>query len=200
VTRNCEFDSDEVLSAAMREFRQHGYAGTSIKSLERATGLSSGSLYNSFGSKEEVFTRVLHHYNEVVVRKRIAEHLEAKRPAEGIRSLFLSLLDGPDAGSHGCLLTNSAVEFGAGESFFKSDVQDGLETLEKAFRAAIDQLLTTQGAAPNSVLAQAHASTPLKLLALYQGILVLLRSGRPNEQLRDLIDQEVSQLTGDKYD
>ena len=31
---------------------------------------------------------------------------------EGLRRLFLSLLREPDGGSSGCLITNSAVEFG----------------------------------------------------------------------------------------
>jgi len=182
--RTIEFDSDTVLSAAMHEFRRHGYAGASIKSLERATGLSSGSLYNSFGDKDELFVKALAHYNNTVVRKRIKEHLEGKPPADGIRSLFLSLLREPD----GCLLTNSAVEFGAGESVARAGVQEGLSLLENAFRAALDRL------EPNS------AHMPVKLLALYQGILVLIRFGRPKRQIGELINSEINLILGEASD
>jgi len=192
--RNIEFDSDTVMRGAMGEFRRHGFAGTSIKSLERATGLSSGSLYNSYGGKDDIFARALDHYNNVVVQKRIEEHLLANEPVEGIRLLFLSLLDEPEGS--GCLLTNSAIEFGAGESIAKPGVEAGLDMLETAFQAAIDRLLKANGAKPGSLLARQHTYSAIRLLALYQGILVLVRFGRPVDQLRNLINNEINQLTG----
>ncbi len=47
---------DRILDEALRLFAQHGYAGTSIASIEEAAGLSphSGALYTHFGSKEQV--------------------------------------------------------------------------------------------------------------------------------------------------
>ena len=43
MVRNRSFREEEVLSAAMEAFRRNGYGGVSIKDLERATGLTSGS-------------------------------------------------------------------------------------------------------------------------------------------------------------
>ena len=57
--RTIEFDHDQALRSAMREFRKNGFAATSIKSLEHATGLSSGSLYNSYGDKNAIFAKAL---------------------------------------------------------------------------------------------------------------------------------------------
>jgi AcrR family transcriptional regulator len=47
---------DRILNEALRLFAGHGYAGTSIASIEKAAGLSphSGALYTHFGSKQEV--------------------------------------------------------------------------------------------------------------------------------------------------
>jgi AcrR family transcriptional regulator len=47
---------DRILNEALRLFAEHGYAGTSIASIEKASGLSphSGALYTHFGSKEQV--------------------------------------------------------------------------------------------------------------------------------------------------
>jgi AcrR family transcriptional regulator len=47
---------DRILNEALRLFAEHGYAGTSIASIEEAAGLSphSGALYTHFGSKEQV--------------------------------------------------------------------------------------------------------------------------------------------------
>lgn len=47
---------DRILDVALRLFADHGYAGTSVASIEEAAGLSphSGALYTHFGSKEQV--------------------------------------------------------------------------------------------------------------------------------------------------
>jgi AcrR family transcriptional regulator len=47
---------DRILNEALRLFADHGYAGTSVASIEEAAGLSphSGALYTHFGSKEQV--------------------------------------------------------------------------------------------------------------------------------------------------
>lgn len=172
----------------MEAFRRDGYAGTSIKSLERDTGLSSGSLYNSFGDKDAIFRKALVHYNRVVVAERMEDHLDQRSPIEGLRSLFLSLLDEPGGGSSGCLLTNSAVEFGVRESPAKRDVQGGFQIEEGAFMAALGRLPDVSANAP---------ARAIKLLALYQGILVLIRSGYSKAKLQDMINDEFDTLGRD---
>ena len=51
--RKRSFDDDEVLL-------KHGYEGTSIDALVKATGLLRGSLYGAFGSKRGMFVAALH--------------------------------------------------------------------------------------------------------------------------------------------
>jgi|CXWL01.1.fsa_nt_gi AcrR family transcriptional regulator len=189
--RSIEFEIKPALDAAVEAFRHQGFGGTSIKALERATGLSSGSLYNSFGDKDAIFAKSLSHYNEVVVEARIAEHLTGKPPAKGLRNFFLSLLEEPGGGSSGCLLTNSAIEFGPGESVAKNGVRTGFKLQEEAFFAAINQI------DPQAIDASQKA---LKLLALYQGVLVLIRFGHPKPELHTMIINEIKTLTGKDND
>jgi TetR/AcrR family transcriptional regulator, transcriptional repressor for nem operon len=186
--RSIEFEIDSALCTAMSEFRRHGFEGTSIKSLEQATGLSSGSLYNSFGDKSAIFVKALSHYNRVVVMRRIEEHLLAKPPAKGLRSLFLSLLEEPAGGTSGCLLTNSAIEFGAGDSIAKNGVREGFRLLEEAFRTVVGKVYPGCGTKSEPI--------SLKLLALYQGVLVLVRFGHPKPTLRKMITNELDTLLG----
>lgn len=189
VARLLEFDETDALTAAMHAFRRLGYNGVSIKTLETETGLSSGSIYNSFGGKDAVFRRVLSHYNDTVVEKRISEHLDGAKPAEGLITLFESLLDEPNDGAFGCLLTNSAIEFSGSNTIASAEIRQGFERFLSAFRTA---LMTEGGANPDAV-----ERTSLRLLAYYQGLLVLIRHGYDKDTLRDTIKSEIKDITGD---
>ena len=57
--RRRSFDDDEVLADAREVFLEHGYEGTSIDALVKATGLLRGSLYGAFGSKRGMFVAAL---------------------------------------------------------------------------------------------------------------------------------------------
>ncbi|MBI0062693.1 MULTISPECIES: helix-turn-helix domain-containing protein [Bifidobacterium] len=57
--RKRSFDDDEVLARAREAFLEHGYEGTSIDALVKATGLLRGSLYGAFGSKRGMFVAAL---------------------------------------------------------------------------------------------------------------------------------------------
>lgn len=50
---------ERVLEIAARQFREHGYAGVSLRSIAREAGMQAGSLYYHFASKEELVTAVL---------------------------------------------------------------------------------------------------------------------------------------------
>lgn len=48
-----------VLDAALTLFARHGYAGTSVRTIARAVGLSDAALYRHFPSKQAIFDEVL---------------------------------------------------------------------------------------------------------------------------------------------
>lgn len=189
MARLLEFDKNAALTAAMHAFRRLGYAGVSIKTLEAETGLSSGSIYNSFGGKDAVFQRVLHHYNETVVAKRIRVHLDGADPVQGLVALFQSLLEEPDGGAFGCLLTNSAIELAGSDTVANAEVRLGFDRLLEAFTTA---LMTLPGACPDTA-----KTMSLRLLSYYQGLLVLIRHGYDKPALRDTIRSEIKSITGE---
>lgn len=57
--RKRNFNDDEILARAGEVFLEHGYEGTSIDALVKATGLLRGSLYGAFGSKRGMFVAAL---------------------------------------------------------------------------------------------------------------------------------------------
>jgi len=50
---------ERVLHAASRQFRRHGYAGAGVAALAKAAGVTTGALYDHFGSKDAAFAAAL---------------------------------------------------------------------------------------------------------------------------------------------
>ena len=182
---------DDAVTAAMACFREHGYEATSIRRLEHATGLKATSLYNAFGSKAGLFETVLVRYEASVVDRRIVDHLRPEVGLAGIREFFVSTYMREPHPEHGCLLTNSAVEFSSLSPAARVRVQQGLQRIRRAFAA---QLRTAQhdGEIAATVDVDNAADT---LLVLYQGVLALLRTGLTVDvNLDALVDTALNQL------
>src|SRR5712692_7023721 len=84
------FEESEILGTTLGVFIKHGYSGTSVSELKKASRLSAGSLYFAFKNKQELFLRVLDYYVEQVVLGRIQQHIHDRGFFEGVRSYFES--------------------------------------------------------------------------------------------------------------
>ena len=62
VGRPLEFDPNAALEAAMHQFWSKGYEHTSLQDLVTAMNLSKSSLYQAFGSKQQLLQRCLGRY------------------------------------------------------------------------------------------------------------------------------------------
>ena len=71
MARTKEFDRIEVLDRATDLFWEKGYESTSMQDLVETMGIGRASLYDTFGSKQELFAEVLERY---------ADRLEALTP------------------------------------------------------------------------------------------------------------------------
>ncbi len=190
MARPKSFDEDAVLTGAMHAFRRHGYAGLSIRDLEQATGLVAGSIYNSFGDKSGLFAAAYGHYLKAVLQQRIDAHARPGKGLAGARRLFVTLLEEPRNESFGCLITNTAVEFGASDTERQDLVQAGFATLRRALQASL-QVAQRDGAMRADVDPDVAAT---KLVALYQGVLVMVRAGCDKASLRKAIHLEFDAL------
>ena len=59
VTRNPERTRSLILSAALKEFAAHGFAGARVDAIARRAAINKRMLYHYFGDKEELFRAVL---------------------------------------------------------------------------------------------------------------------------------------------
>ena len=107
------FDEHAVLDAVMRAFWEHGYEGTSVATLEAATGLKAPSLYGAFGSKELLYQTALQRY--------ASEHGAVLRPdgpaREAIAAFLLEAADRFSEGGlpPGCMISTAALGVGAAQ-------------------------------------------------------------------------------------
>lgn len=99
---------ERILDAAIELFAEKGYAGTSVRSISRAIGLSEGALYKHFPGKEAILDAVLALFDE-----KIFAPMPAADPGA---SLFRLLLGGlpayfaanPRVSKIGTILMNEA--------------------------------------------------------------------------------------------
>jgi TetR/AcrR family transcriptional repressor of nem operon len=192
MVRSRSYDEGQVLTGAMHAFRRSGYSGVSIRELEVATGLSAGSIYNSFGDKRGIFLAAFAHYLKAVLDRRISTFAKPAHGLSGLRQLFLSLLREPDGETFGCLITNSAIEFGSDDAVSEQTVLKGFEILLRLF---VDRLAAAKAA--NRLRGDVDPNIgAVRLLALYQGVLVLIRGGYEPSMIRRAIDLEFDNLEG----
>lgn len=112
MARPREFDPETALEKAVQIFWDRGYADTSMDDLVKATGVSRYGFYGTFGSKFELFEKVMARYAHGMASRFQAE---LRRPDAGlaeIRDYFDRLLSMSEAEmrGRGCLLATTAVE------------------------------------------------------------------------------------------
>lgn len=178
--RTRTFDEMIVLTGAMMAFREHGFAGASVRCLERATGVSAGSLYNAYGDKEGLYRAAFEHYFKLVIDPRLC----AAMTLDDLEAAFLALFEPPMTDGFGCLVINGVIEFGAKKSSPAADlIGRGIDTIDDS----LDRVMRRELGA-----SAGHAARRLGLL--YQGLLVLARSGRPMDPAIPTIREEFQRL------
>lgn len=173
------FDEDMVLWAALDAFRRAGYAGLSVARLEEATGLAASSLYNAYGDKSGLHRRAIMHYNTAFMAPRLERYAGPEAALEDLEQLFGSLFEPPLDDGYGCLLINTATEFGGRRG--PAEVAEGLQAVTDHIDAVLIRELGT-------------ADDGARLMLLYQGLLVGIRAGQDTAAYRAAVHQEFDRL------
>ena len=141
MARPREFDEQEVVSKAMMAFWRHGYDGTSIGDLEKATGIPRVSIYNAFGDKESLFRYAFRAYTAMAAG-RLDELLSVKEFSQLV-ILFEAMVqpkpeDSP--GNLGCLMVNTVTEVTALGEATKSIIREYREMLVSRLCAFLSEV------------------------------------------------------------
>jgi AcrR family transcriptional regulator len=179
------FDPDAALERALLVFWEQGYEGASLATLTEAMGISTTSMYATFGNKEELFRKALERYTEgpSAYVARALEEPTAFDVATAIIAGTIRTTTRP-AGPHGCLGVQGALatgDAGRGARDLLVDWRDdGYSTLRDRFGQAVDDGDLPPEADP-AVLAR-------YLTALAYGIAVQAASGVGRGELQEMAD------------
>lgn len=129
-----------MVDAALDAFWGSSFAATSTDDLCTATGLSRSSLYNSFGSKADLYQETLRRYSEVKDAERRA-YLDG--PGTGRERLARLVTDVQTdqqqfADRRACLVVNAAVEVGRDDPVVAGLARDNLQAFRDLLRLLID--------------------------------------------------------------
>ncbi len=179
------FDTDEVLERALLVFWEHGYEGASLAALTEAMGISTTSMYATFGNKEELFRKALERYTEgpSAYFARALEEPTAFEVATALIAGTIRTTTRP-SGPHGCLGVQGALATGESSQTARDLLvnwrDDGYTTLRGRFARAVDDGDLPPEADP-AVLAR-------YVTALGYGIAVQASSGVSREELQEMAD------------
>lgn len=139
--RKKEFTEESVLQCAAELFMINGFESTSTQALLQAMKINKGSLYHSFGSKRQLFIKVLQHYSDKYVDG-FASRLDASNdPIADIKNSFLDVARKGTQASFmkGCFLGNTILEQASLDEELKKIAADTLKRLENVYCLHIKQ-------------------------------------------------------------
>jgi TetR/AcrR family transcriptional repressor of nem operon len=176
----------------MNVFWTLGYEGAGIADLEEATGLGRQSLYGAFGSKRELFERVVEFYFERVLKPFVIDLLDAPgRALSNLEQLFKAWEQAAAAPDfHGCLVGNAASDLKSRDPELREVLRRKLQLLEDAYARAL-----RRAQRDGDVRADLDPrSTARALLSLQQGLAIVARVQKEPAFVRGVIESARSLL------
>lgn len=193
MARSKEFDPEHVVGSALELFWRQGYANTSMQDLVDHLGIGRGSLYDTFGSKHELWVRALTRYCEEGNRA-ILDVLEADGPLiPRLHAALVALVeqDLADPDRRGCMLVNAAMETLPADADAAAQAERSFDEIERGFESAI-RLAQLDGEVGESV---DPAATAAFLLTLMEGLRVVAKATADRRRLIRSIDVAIALLS-----
>lgn len=190
--RPLEFDPDKAVDQAMQVFWSQGFDATSLQDLLRATRLSKSSLYQAFGSKQILFDRCVDLYLDNLAEQMRVQLARANSGRRFIEDAFRALPEkaGSPEAARGCLLWNTALEFGQRDAKVARRVASGIDRFAKVFTAAV-KLAQQQG----EISSEKDASVLGRyLLSSMSGLRAMLKGGADVRQAESIVQTILQSL------
>jgi len=193
MSRNREFDHQEILKKAQDLFWIKGYTDTSIQDLVEHLGLGRGSLYNTFGSKHDLFLEVLEFYNTNRIDY-LTELLGGNNLKRSFKTFLHTFVDGivSDDENKGCLFVNTKTQPISKDRGVTDIIAKGDEARIKMFEVRIKRAIQEEGIQ----LKQNPESLALFFSNTIQGLRILSKSGYSRSDYLSIADTALLVLEG----
>ena len=186
--RNIGFNTNEALEKACQTFWQYGYSRTSMRMLTKSTKLNPGSLYNHFGSKQDIFLAVCDHYYRTLTTD-INLNLAGDHLAHDLlESFFLTITQ--EQHGRGCLLVNTLMECAS-----EPDIQAHIAAMFSGFEEMFYWIIVKgqkQGTIRPGLQARPEAKA---LVNVYYGLRVQSLTEISQAELQTLISHHLNRLS-----
>ena len=141
MARPTDFDRATVLQKAQEVFWSKGFNGTSMQDLVDATQLNRSSIYNTFGSKKELFQETLKDYAKGFDQMTDSIKQEELNGFETIEQVFLFLLAQIqlDSANKGCMLINCRTELSNDQPKIGKFLDKNLQQVALLFQELVEQ-------------------------------------------------------------
>ncbi|MCP1426552.1 TetR/AcrR family transcriptional repressor of nem operon [Paenibacillus sp. DS2363] len=134
-----EFDTETVLRKATSVFGAYGYEGTSLSLLLSELGIARQSLYDTYGTKHDLFVSALKFYIQQKTEAGIKLLNECTSVRQGVTELFneaVNVLTDNERRNE-CFIINSAVEQAPQNHEIAVFIQTTNQQMEDVFHTAL---------------------------------------------------------------
>ncbi len=186
MARPRSFNEQDVLLQVMQIFWKSGYEATSLSDIMRETGLSKSSLYETFGSKRELFLSSFEVYRQMRMRTLNGYLTSQPTAMASIRYFFMMILEHArhQERPFGCMSCNEAVELAPHDEEVHRLVERDFQGIEDALAEAIERGIR-DGSVPSGKNARALAR---HMTVAHHGFMMMSRSRADIRRLEDTIE------------
>jgi len=182
-----QFDRDEALERAMLLFWERGYESTSVSDLTEAMGISTPSLYGTFGDKKQLFLEAVERYqagNGDFAQLALRDEPTAE---SAMRRLLLDAVTAMTRRNRpkGCMVALSATNCAEGSR----DVFEALSEQRKFAERAIKSRIAAGAAAGELAVGTDVDALAGFVTALLNGLAIHARDGVSRPRLRKRVEQ-----------
>ncbi len=185
------FDPDVALDAAMLLFWRHGYEGTSLAALTAAMNINTPSLYAAFGTKDQLFQKVLERYLQNPASY-LPNALKEPTARKAVQKLFDGAVHMVAHARHpdGCLLVQGALAAGPAAAAVRQQLADTRRRAQLALQRRLERAVTERDLPPH-----AHPQKLARfLITILWGMSVQAAGGASRRELDEIAAMALESL------
>jgi len=183
-----EFNTEDALETAMQQFWLVGYEATSLQDLLDVMNLSKSSLYQTYGSKHELFLRSIDLYQKTSVSE-LQQCLNNSLTSKTFIKTLLEdvIAEASSKKKKGCLLVNTVNELSNRDKAVFKVVSNGIDNVASVIKQAV-----IRGKKEGTIKSTVSTDTLVNyIVSNVSGLRTMVKNGANKSQLVPLVNMIV---------